>query len=97
MREVPHDKVKIIVQYQQRPLRHHLCSPLTAVRKLEAHQRQVNAYLSLIVRISSSLRSFGRLQLCAEHAIPESACDAEAVLIIGKVVLHVIFSKLAIV
>ena len=37
------------------------------------------------------------LQLSAKYTIPESACDAEAVLVVGKVVLEMVFLELLVV
>lgn len=46
---------------------------------------------------SSGLCSFGILQLCAEDAIPESARDPKAILVVCKVVLKMILLQLFVV
>ena len=43
------------------------------------------------------LEHLGRRELGAEDAVPEAAGDAEAVLVVGKVVLQVVFLELAVV
>ena len=38
-----------------------------------------------------------RLKLCPKYTVPEAARNAEAILIVREVVLHVVFSELAVV
>ena len=58
-------------------------------------QNTINhAYMSFRLR---SLCDLWHLQLSAKYAVPETAGDAEAVVIVGKVVLQVVLLEVAVV